>query len=617
MLRHIVFPKDAARVFERDEDLCSLLEESGAYGDQHHSAAEAEKWLVKLIHGDIQVTDMLPTPVVHSCQTLTLADIRKNQHSVDTFYLLQKNSTVTEVKASLDKIRQYLKMGGYHTHRHATLLKDYNTQEGVEFDFGVAKFVRFTPAQMRTMARHAELLTAWVDDMETMMLYLVNGRYHDNNKNGYRPMLKMKQADVVADPIFTARWHVDKKDIGAILYFMDVYQEEKSLAEVAAQESLRPYASLCLFSGMDVTSVLQMHDEGKGGIASDCAYILYTPDTPFQNVHCREFLTGIPVSVRSSDVYTATTSKKRSRIATWQKTLQKRRRKRIGNIHKTGTDGRISKSKTAKDIDRDHEFLVQQLDLGNHPEQRIRLMCSDDQERKREGYVQPTREDNANVCAKCKAENSFVTDHHLAEDVCTNCGLVVADVPTADMQGTTVQDMERLVFTSNTAYSYDPSNHWRTWLMRVQAKENTYIPNVVINDVKDEMHKNRIKPEELTVKTLRGILKTRGHNKYYDNMYKIHSLVTGRPPPQIKPEHEEILCVMFDQIQDAWEKTKPKCRKNRLSYSFLGHRFCDLQNWTEYLDLFKLLSTKKLYPQDKMWQAICQHLGWEYRNCVL
>jgi len=43
------------------------------------------------------------------------------------------------------------------------------------------------------------------------------------------------------------------------------------------------------------------------------------------------------------------------------------------------------------------------------------------------------------------------------------------------------------------------------------------------------------------------------------------------------------------------------------------YKLCELMELDEYLPSFPLLKNRdKLYVQDKIWQLICQDLGWEF-----
>ncbi|KAJ3059753.1 hypothetical protein HK102_009833 [Quaeritorhiza haematococci] len=116
---------------------------------------------------------------------------------------------------------------------------------------------------------------------------------------------------------------------------------------------------------------------------------------------------------------------------------------------------------------------------------------------------------------------------------------------------------------------------------------------------------------------MRLYLKKLGFNKYYEHIPFLLTSICGKPPIVIPGHIEHKLKRMFDQIQEPFEKTKPKNRKNFLSYSYVIHKFCQLLGLTEYLYLFPLLkSSEKLRAQDLMWKNICHELQWEYMPSI-
>jgi hypothetical protein len=76
---------------------------------------------------------------------------------------------------------------------------------------------------------------------------------------------------------------------------------------------------------------------------------------------------------------------------------------------------------------------------------------------------------------------------------------------------------------------------------------------------------------------------------------------------------EAKLRLMFNEIQEPFEKSCPKERKNFLSYSYVLYKFCELVGQDEFLPCFPLLKSKeKLKQQDIIWKRMCKILQWEY-----
>ena len=155
-------------------------------------------------------------------------------------------------------------------------------------------------------------------------------------------------------------------------------------------------------------------------------------------------------------------------------------------------------------------------------------------------------------------------------------------------------------------------------LSQFQAKESTEIDEEIINLIKLELKKMRIKSIELmSIAGIKSILKKLKFNDYYEHIPYIKSQITNKPAPTINRETEEKFKKMFDQIQEPFEKHCPKSRINFLSYSYVLHKFCQLLELDEFIKSFPLLkSRQKLRTQDEIWKKICQDCKWEFYASV-
>ena len=93
--------------------------------------------------------------------------------------------------------------------------------------------------------------------------------------------------------------------------------------------------------------------------------------------------------------------------------------------------------------------------------------------------------------------------------------------------------------------------------------------------------------------------------------------LNGVQAPVLSREVEDKLRFMFREIQPSFIKHCPKGRSNFLSYSYVLYKFCQLLELDEFLPCFPLLkSREKLYMQDKIWQCICEDMGWEFIKSI-
>jgi hypothetical protein len=218
------------------------------------------------------------------------------------------------------------------------------------------------------------------------------------------------------------------------------------------------------------------------------------------------------------------------------------------------------------------------------------------------------RPSNATVCRNCGKRDCHYVDEIESDIICMECGFAEF------YQGTELgfkeeQDMERHVL-----YSYRRENHFNEWVNQFQAKESTSVPPELIQQLKEEVKKQRIKDaSELTHRKVREILKKIHMNKYYEHVPYITTILNGVQPPTMSQALEDKLRLMFGQIQKPFEKHCPENRKNFLSYSYILYKFCELLGEDEYLPCFPLLKSKeKLYKHDMIWKLITSELGWEW-----
>ena len=87
-------------------------------------------------------------------------------------------------------------------------------------------------------------------------------------------------------------------------------------------------------------------------------------------------------------------------------------------------------------------------------------------------------------------------------------------------------------------YAYKKINHFKEILAQFQGKETTQIPVEVIENLKQQIKKERIEYSKLTYYKTKEILKKLGYNKYYEHINIIKDKL-GIKPPIISQEFEE------------------------------------------------------------------------------
>jgi hypothetical protein len=161
-------------------------------------------------------------------------------------------------------------------------------------------------------------------------------------------------------------------------------------------------------------------------------------------------------------------------------------------------------------------------------------------------------------------------------------------------------------------YAYKRINHFREILAQFQAKETTQIPDIVLQNIKNQIKKERINLKILTNKKAKEILKKLGYNKYYEHIPFIKDKL-GIKPPVMSQELEESLCNLFMEIQGPYAKFCPDDRVNFLNYYYTVYKLCELLDQSQFLPYFPMLKDReKRIEQDEIWKKICGELNWEF-----
>ena len=161
-------------------------------------------------------------------------------------------------------------------------------------------------------------------------------------------------------------------------------------------------------------------------------------------------------------------------------------------------------------------------------------------------------------------------------------------------------------------YAYKRINHFREILAQFQAKESTQIPDEVIENIKNQIKKERIDVKHIHNKKAKEILKKLGYNKYYEHIPFIKDKL-GIKPPIMNPELEETLCNLFMEIQGPYAKYCPDDRVNFLNYYYTVYKLCELLDQNQFLPYFPMLKDReKRIEQDEIWRKICDELDWDF-----
>ena len=219
-------------------------------------------------------------------------------------------------------------------------------------------------------------------------------------------------------------------------------------------------------------------------------------------------------------------------------------------------------------------------------------------------------------CKKCK-ENfnkdiEMITNHNEGFMSCTRCGNMEYVVIESDKPNYKDPPPEA------TYFAYKRTNHLNEILNQIQAKESTDIPDDVLELIKEEIRKERIKDlTKLTNAKVRHFLRKLNLNKYYEHIAHIINKLNGLPPPIITKPVEDKLRICFREIQGPWMEIAKKPKKNFLNYHYVLHKCVELLGHDEYKSLFPLLKSRdKIQQHDQLWAIICEKLSWQFIRTV-
>jgi hypothetical protein len=218
---------------------------------------------------------------------------------------------------------------------------------------------------------------------------------------------------------------------------------------------------------------------------------------------------------------------------------------------------------------------------------------------------------NTYTCKNCG--NNTTQDTPSGLNICYSCGLTENN-PVSSTPEWNVSETHDFI----KPYSYKRTSHFKEWITQIQGREGTYIPDVIITMIINEIKKERLTDKSLiTYYKIKEFLKKLKLNKYYEHIPNIIHRITGNKQLIISQQLEDKLIDMFNKIQEPFIKHCPKERKNFLSYSYTLYKFFEILNKPEYLIYFPLLkSREKLFEQERIWLLICKELNWVFYKCI-
>lgn len=246
------------------------------------------------------------------------------------------------------------------------------------------------------------------------------------------------------------------------------------------------------------------------------------------------------------------------------------------------------------------------------------------------------------VCPQCNAPMKIVLAKAIV--TCVQCGRSAAYL---DATVASCSFDEQIEFSH---FSYKRINHFGEWMTNIQGCETYEVPQSVLDQVCGELHRQRVREEDITFRRVREVLKTLRLRRQYEHTTQITCRLTNRPFPKLSNRTMEMsaipfffVCVfcecfglvsvvtvtfvarfcgrcklMFRACQAPFARaaaTVCQGRKNFMSYSYILYQFLYILGESDaILDAFTLLKGRdKRARMDEVFSIIAKELDWSFR----
>jgi hypothetical protein len=163
---------------------------------------------------------------------------------------------------------------------------------------------------------------------------------------------------------------------------------------------------------------------------------------------------------------------------------------------------------------------------------------------------------------------------------------------------------------------YDPTKHCKFWVDRIQAKENTEIPDDLIKSIKRLILRDKIWHESLTCADVRMYLKELKKTKFNDHVPLIRKIITNIDPEQLTDHELKLVYMYFNLVMQIFNKTKTEDISNSPYHPFFVYKIIEqiLKKPEErvrkcnILSCIHLQAPGTLINHDLIWAPICAQI---------
>ena len=165
-----------------------------------------------------------------------------------------------------------------------------------------------------------------------------------------------------------------------------------------------------------------------------------------------------------------------------------------------------------------------------------------------------------------------------------------------------------------TRFNYERVNHFRDFLVKIQAKEKAVVPDDVLRRVMEQLRVMGKTRDDATYSDIRYVMRyILKESQWYNNISQIYCRVLNKPPPRLSEVQIQKFTSCFQLLQAPFERRPKDDRKNFLSYSYCVNKFCQLLGYNYLVPYFLVLrGEKKLQRHDNLWKFLCGEVDWEF-----
>jgi hypothetical protein len=194
--------------------------------------------------------------------------------------------------------------------------------------------------------------------------------------------------------------------------------------------------------------------------------------------------------------------------------------------------------------------------------------------------------------------------------LCETCG---AEMDLLD-DAPTFRDAERVNMSSR--YQYTSRGHFIDAMNRFEGKQNTVIPDDVINILKEQLRLHGLDvltaKDKITKDHIYMFLEQGKLSDYYADINLIFFIITGINPPDITGHRPELL-EMYDQLEDAYASVKDPQRMNSLNVNWKLYKLLQILDYECRKDDFFCLKTPaKQDEHGEKWHDMIEYLRHKY-----